>query len=195
MTFENSTNTRNQYQAIVNRCRQLFLRKAHDYGTAWQVLRLPSLTDQLFIKAKRIRTLEDTGENKVGESRESEFVGIINYCVIALMLMDDSEAGKDAFAAAMAEPDIDSLASRYDAAVARAWATLEAKNHDYGEAWREMRDTSMTDLILMKLLRIKQLEDNGGPSAVSEGVDANYIDILNYAVFALIKADEAKAAA
>lgn len=180
-----------QYQAVIARCRDLFLKKARDYGTAWQVLRLPSLTDQIFIKAKRIRTLETTGENRVGDSRTSEFIGIINYCAIALMLIEDRHRGVDGFEAAMQEPHLDTLATRYDAAVAAAWHTLEAKNQDYGEAWREMRGTSMTDLILMKLLRVKQLEDNGGPSAVSEGVDANYIDMLNYAVFALIKEDEA----
>lgn len=179
-----------QYRSAVDRCRGLFLAKASDYGTAWQMLRLPSVTDQLFIKARRIRTLEETGVNRVGDSVEDEFIGLINYCAIALMLLENMAKGINGLEA----PDIllAELTPRYDAAIHQAWSTLEKKNHDYGEAWRDMRVSSFTDLILMKLMRIKQLENNGGPSRVSEGVDASYIDILNYAVFALILIDEKK---
>ncbi len=172
--------TEAEYRQVVARCKDLFLKKNADYGTAWRILRLPSLTDQLFIKAQRIRQLQETGVQKVAEGVGAEFVGLVNYSLMALIQLDLA-----------ADPRLDlpadELAARYDAQVDETLALLLAKNHDYGEAWREMRVSSMTDLILMKLLRTKQIEDNAGQTLVSEGVDANYRDIINYAVFCLIK--------
>lgn len=173
-------NTETQYRQIIDRCRDLFLKKNHDYGTAWRVLRLPSITDQLFIKAKRIRTLQETGVNKVGEGIEPEFVGIINYCVMALIQVQLSNDSRT-------DIPTDELETLYDEQVNRVMTLLFAKNHDYGEAWREMRVSSMTDIILMKLLRTKQIEDKKEQTLVSEGVEANYMDMINYAVFCLIK--------
>lgn len=173
-------NTETQYRQIIDRCRDLFLKKNHDYGTAWRVLRLSSITDQLFIKAKRIRTLQETGVNKVGEGIEPEFVGIINYCVMALIQVQLSNDSRT-------DIPTDELETLYDEQVNRVMTLLFAKNHDYGEAWREMRVSSMTDIILMKLLRTKQIEDKKEQTLVSEGVEANYMDMINYAVFCLIK--------
>jgi len=176
-------NTETQYRQVVDRCKALFLKKNQDYGTAWRILRLPSITDQIFIKAQRIRTLQEKGVSKVGEGIEPEFVGIINYCVMALIqlkLRDDRRT------------DIPSaeLEQHYDDQMNGVMNLLFAKNHDYGEAWRDMRVSSMTDIVLMKLLRTKQIEDNAGATLVSEGVDANYMDMINYAVFCLIKLSE-----
>jgi hypothetical protein len=168
----------------VQRCKDLFLKKNHDYGTSWRILRLPSITDQIFIKAQRIRTLQEKGVSKVGEGIEPEFVGIINYCVMALIQI---ELAQDTDNATRFSIPTDELERRYDAQMNRVMNLLFAKNHDYGEAWREMRVASMTDIILMKLLRTKQIEDIGGNTLVSEGVDANYMDMINYAVFCLIK--------
>ncbi|GAB4026170.1 DUF1599 domain-containing protein [Spirosoma gilvum] len=169
-----------EYRHVIQRCKDLFLKKNKDYGTAWRILRLPSITDQIFIKAQRIRTLQETGVSRVGEGVEPEFVGIINYCVMALIqlqLTDDKRT----------DIPTDELETLYDAQIGRVIDLLFAKNHDYGEAWRDMRVSSMTDIILMKLLRTKQIEDNQGNTLVSEGVDANYMDMINYAVFCLIK--------
>lgn len=177
----NQTST--QYKQAIEKCKSLFMKKAEDYGTAWRILRTSSLTDQIFIKANRIRTLEETGESKVGEGIEPEYIGIINYCVMALIQMD---LPKDA----PMELDVDDVEKWYDREVKNTHDLMEAKNHDYGEAWRDMRISSLTDLILMKLLRIKEIEDNAGKTIVSEGIDANYQDIINYAVFALIKLAE-----
>ncbi|MEM8899817.1 MAG: DUF1599 domain-containing protein [Bacteroidota bacterium] len=174
-----------QYQSIIQRAKDIFVQKSLDYGTSWRILRMPSLTDQIFIKAERIRNLQETGENKVGESQESEFLGIINYCVIALMLMEKVQEGKD-----LEEEGL--LSELYDTYVDKAFQTMKQKNHDYGEAWRSMRVSSITDLILMKILRLKRIEDNAGKTLISEGADANYIDMLNYAVFCMIKFSEAK---
>ena len=173
-------NTESQYRQVIQRCKELFLKKNHDYGTAWRILRLPSITDQIYIKAQRIRTLQETGVSRVGEGIEPEFVGIINYCIMALIQLK---------LAGDARTDIpaDELEQLYDGEIGRIIELLFAKNHDYGEAWREMRVGSMTDIILMKLLRTKQIEDNRGNTLVSEGVDANYMDMVNYAVFCLIK--------
>ncbi|WP_460983412.1 DUF1599 domain-containing protein [Spirosoma fluminis] len=172
--------TETEYRQVIQRCKDLFLKKNQDYGTAWRILRLPSITDQIFIKAQRIRTLQETGVSRVGEGIEPEFVGIINYCVMALIqmqLISDSRT----------DIPTDELERLYDAQIGRVIDLLFAKNHDYGEAWREMRVSSMTDIILMKLLRTKQIEDNRGSTLVSEGVEANYMDMINYAVFCLIK--------
>ena len=175
--------TAKQFDEVIGGCRDLFTKKTHDYGTAWRILRTPSLTDQIFIKAQRIRTLEEKGTSRVGEGIHDEFVGIINYAVMALIQMQLN--GDESL-----ELGTERAASLYDAQVAQTKALMLDKNHDYGEAWRDMRVSSFTDLILMKLLRIKQIEDNSGVTLVSEGIDSGYRDILNYAVFALIQLKE-----
>ncbi|GAB3697335.1 DUF1599 domain-containing protein [Spirosoma flavus] len=182
-------NTEIEYRQVIQRCKDLFLKKNKDYGTAWRILRLPSITDQIFIKAQRIRTLQETGVSRVGEGIEPEFVGIINYCVMALIqlqLAHDTSASSPRM-----DIPTDELEQLYDAEIGKVIDLLFAKNHDYGEAWRDMRVSSMTDIILMKLLRTKQIEDNQGNTLVSEGVEANYMDMINYAVFCLIKLSNA----
>lgn len=164
---------------MIGSCKALFEKKTRDYGTAWRILRLPSITDQIYIKAQRIRSIQEKGMQKVGDPIQDEFIGIINYCIMALIQM---ELGPDA----PLEMRFEDLESLYDRAVRETMELLENKNHDYGEAWREMRVTSITDIILMKLLRVKQIEDNQGKTIVSEGVKANYQDMINYAVFAMI---------
>ena len=172
--------TNEQYKAIIANCKSLFMKKALDYGTSWTILRMPSVTDQIMIKADRIRTIQEKKVNKVGDSIEGEFIGMINYCIIALILLD--RVGNS-----QAEiKDMDELKRLYEEKAELAYQTMLKKNHDYGESWRKMRISSMTDLILMKIMRLKQIEDNEGKTIVSEGVDANYIDILNYSVFCLI---------
>ena len=178
--FRLMNQTEAQYRQMIDRCRDLFLKKNHDYGTAWRILRLSSITDQLFIKAKRIRTLQETGVSRVAEGIEPEFVGIINYSVMALIQLQLAEDSR-------MDIPTDELETLYDQQVNAVMTLLFAKNHDYGEAWREMRVSSMTDIILMKLLRIKQIEDKKGQMLVSEGVEANYMDMINYAVFCLIQ--------
>lgn len=180
------TQTLTAYQAVIERCRALFLAKARDYGTAWTILRMPSVTDQIYIKAERIRSIQESGENRVGDSVEGEFIGIVNYCAIALMLLRLQEEPAEQVRL-QAEA---SLAAFYDEQIAEAQQVMAHKNHDYGEAWRKMRISSITDLILMKIYRLKQIEDNQGKTEVSEGVAANYIDMLNYAAFCLIKNSE-----
>ncbi|UOB16560.1 DUF1599 domain-containing protein [Abyssalbus ytuae] len=172
-------NTSKQYDEVINACRDLFVKKMKDYGSAWRILRLPSLTDQIFIKAQRIRSLQENKERKVNEGEASEFTGIINYSVMALIQLERG---------VVEQPDLslEDAVKLYDSKVEETKALMEDKNHDYGEAWREMRISSFTDLILQKLLRVKQIEDNKGKTLVSEGIDANYQDIINYAVFALI---------
>lgn len=171
--------TSKQYDAVVEKCRNLFVAKMSDYGCAWRILRLPSLTDQIFIKAQRIRGLQQNAERKVDEGEVSEFMGIINYCTMALIQLDRGVVEK---------PDlsIDLASQLYDEKIALSKQLMMNKNHDYGEAWRDMRVSSLTDLILQKLLRVKQIENNAGKTLVSEGIDANYQDMINYAVFALI---------
>ncbi|GMN10790.1 DUF1599 domain-containing protein [Croceitalea sp. MTPC9] len=171
--------TSKQYDTVIETCRELFLKKTKDYGTAWRILRLPSLTDQIFIKAQRIRGLQQNSVRKVDEGEQSEFIGIINYSIMALIQIDKGIAE---------QPDlsINEAISLYDEKATLTKTLMENKNHDYGEAWREMRVSSLTDLILQKLLRVKQIEDNKGETLVSEGIDGNYQDIINYAVFALI---------
>lgn len=176
-----------QYDKVIARCSEIFFKKTKDYGTAWRILRTSSLTDQIFIKAKRIRTIQETGQNKVGEDIEGEFVGIINYAVMALIQI---ELGEDA----PLELSVDEGIRLYNHHVKVTKELMMKKNHDYGEAWRDMRVSSLTDLILMKLLRVKQIEDNEGQTLISEGIDANYQDMINYAVFALILIDEKVAA-
>jgi hypothetical protein len=167
---------------VIDKCRDIFSKKNSDYGTSWRILRLPSITDQIFIKAQRIRTIQENGFSKVDEGQTSEFIGIINYCVMAIILIEEKE-GKTIN---------DNLTSEYAKRIDQVMALLFNKNHDYGEAWREMRVSSMTDIILMKLLRIKQIEDNQGKTIISEGVKAGYQDIINYAVFCMIKLEEEK---
>ncbi len=180
------TNTLAQYRAVVAQCKDLYVKKAADYGTSWRVLRAISIVDQVYIKAWRIRQIQETGQQKIGDSIESEFIGIVNYGIIALV--------QDAIPA---DAPVD-----LTAAEAKHWYELKAKeiedlmqqkNHDYGEAWRELSQQSFVDLILVKLLRIKQIIANEGHTTVSEGADANFCDIVNYAIFALIKINEAKA--
>jgi hypothetical protein len=180
--------TAQQYHSVIKKCRDLFLRKAADYGPSWTILRMTSVTDQLLIKAERIRSLQETGINKVGEDEAGEFIAIVNYCVIALILYQYQEMAKEELDREMQNPE--KLSEAYDEMITLAFTTMESKNHDYGEAWRKMRISSMTDLILMKIYRLKQIEDNEGAVQVSEGVDANYIDMLNYAVFSLIRLNE-----
>jgi hypothetical protein len=176
-----------QFKEAVGSARAVFETKALAYGVAWVAMRLPSITDQLFIKAKRIRTLEETGINLVGESIEQEWIGILNYCVIALLLADRLLDGAPQNWDTRAIPVI-TLMQEYDAKIELAWQTLLQKNHDYGEAWRDMRITSFTDLVLMKILRIKQLEDN--QTQLNAEYLSIYIDIINYSVFALIQIHE-----
>lgn len=177
--------TSKQYDEVVNTCRSLYIKKLSDYGAAWRILRLPSLTDQIFIKAQRIRQLQQNTTRKVDEGEVSEFIGIINYCVMALVQLEKGVA---------AQPDIsnEEAVTLYDEQIAITKQLMENKNHDYGEAWRDMRVSSLTDLILQKLLRVKQIEDNQGETLVSEGIDANYQDMINYAIFALIHINENK---
>jgi hypothetical protein len=175
-------NTDEQYQEVINSCRDLFEKKTVDYGTSWRIMRLPTITDQIFIKAQRIRTIQESKVQKVKDSIYEEFIGIINYCLIALIQAE--------YAGDEMELDPKLVMELYDNEVHVIKALLANKNHDYGEAWRDMRISSMTDLILMKLIRIKSIEDNFGKTIVSEGIQAGYQDIVNYAVFCLIKMNE-----
>ena len=175
--------TSQAYDQIIRQCRDLFQKKMKDYGAAWRILRLPSLTDQIFIKAQRIRSLQEKHERKVDEGERSEFIGIINYAIMALIQLEKGVVE-------MPDLELEQALDLYDTHIGKTKALMEAKNHDYGEAWRDMRVSSLTDLILQKLLRVKQIEDNLGRTEVSEGVDANYQDMINYAVFALIHMGE-----
>jgi len=177
--------TTQQYDEVTDKCRSLFIDKMKDYGSAWRILRLPSLTDQIFIKAQRIRQLQENSIRKVDEDEISEFIGIINYSVMALIQIKKGIAE---------QPDlnVEDATILYDKHIAETKQLMENKNHDYGEAWREMRVSSLTDLILQKLLRVKQIENNMCKTIVSEGIDANYQDMINYAIFALILISEDK---
>ena len=176
-------NTSQQYDLVVKQCKDIFLKKMHDYGTAWRVLRTSSLTDQIFIKAQRIRSIEQKGSQKVEENISSEYIGIINYCIISL-IQNELENDK------RMELPHDEVSALFDKHINETKALMENKNDDYGEAWRSMRVSSLTDLILQKILRVKQIEDAGGKTLISEGVEANYQDMINYAVFALIRLNE-----
>ncbi|MDO7135521.1 DUF1599 domain-containing protein [Algibacter lectus] len=175
--------TSKQYDTVVNTCKSLFIKKMSDYGSAWRILRLPSLTDQIFIKAQRIRGLQQNDVRKVDEGEVSEFIGIINYSIMALIQL---ELG------VVEQPDLstEEATELYEKHILVTKTLMENKNHDYGEAWRDMRVSSLTDLILQKLLRVKQIEDNKGKTLVSEGIDANYQDMINYAIFAMIHLGE-----
>jgi hypothetical protein len=172
--------TQAEYKQVIGACKALFENKTKDYGTAWRVLRLPSITDQIFIKAQRIRSIQEKGAQKVNDDIRDEFVGIINYCIIAIIQMELQHDHR-------LQLDFELLEPLYDRAADETLELLANKNHDYGEAWRDMRISSITDIILMKLYRVKQIEDNQGKTIVSEGLKANYQDMINYAVFCLIK--------
>tara|TARA_B100000575_G_scaffold64050_1_gene49043 strand:+ start:1114 stop:1650 length:537 start_codon:yes stop_codon:yes gene_type:complete len=170
-----------EYESVISKCKDIFFKKLNDYGCAWRILRLSSLTDQIFIKAQRIRSIElNDGYQKVGEDIRNEFIGIVNYSIIALIQIEKGFSD---------EIDMSIIESKnyYNKFVTESSNLMKIKNHDYGEAWRDMRVSSLTDLILQKLFRVKQIEDNKGETLISEGVDANYFDIINYAIFALIK--------
>ncbi len=175
--------TEQQYDEVIAQCRALFINKMKDYGSAWRILRLPSLTDQIFIKAQRIRSLQQNEVRKVNEDESSEFIGIINYSVMALIQLEKG---------VVEQPDLnlEEVTVLYDEKITETKNLMLNKNHDYAEAWRDMRVSSLTDLIIQKLLRVKQIEDNQGKTLVSEGIDANYQDMINYAVFALILLDK-----
>ncbi len=181
--FYKMQDTSKQYDAVIEDCRTLFIKKMSDYGSAWRILRLPSLTDQIFIKAQRIRQLQENKSRKVDEGEKSEFIGIINYSIMALIQL---ELG------VVENPDLstEQATKFYDKHSKITKELMLNKNHDYGEAWRDMRVSSLTDLILQKLLRVKQIEDNKGKTIVSEGIDANYQDMVNYAIFAMIHLNE-----
>lgn len=180
--MDKAPRTEAQFEQVIGQCRDIFLTKMKDYGTAWRILRTPSITDQIYIKAKRIRSIDDKGEQRIAEGIRPEYIGIINYSVIALIQLELG-TGENLD---LGEPEARRM---YDKYVYEARDLMLNKNHDYGEAWRSMRLGSLTDIILMKLMRIKQIEDNQGKTFISEGLDANYFDIINYAVFALIKMD------
>ena len=173
--------TNQQYNRVIKNCRSVFEKKMEDYGTAWRILRPVSLTDQIYIKASRIRSIEEKGVSKVDEGIRPEFIGIINYAIIGLIQLELEPSDT--------ELENEKTLELYDNYFQQAKKLMQDKNHDYGEAWRKMRVSSYTDLILMKLKRTKQIENNQGKTIVSEGIDANYLDIINYAVFALIKID------
>lgn len=172
--------TSEAYKDIIEECADIFEKKMHDYGAAWRIMRASSVTDQLLIKARRIRSIQEKGKSLINEGQESEFKGIINYCIIGLIQLE--------YGTAMEDKDIyvPDILQRYQAYFQEAKSLMEKKNHDYGEAWRMMRVSSITDLILMKIYRTKQIEDLEGKTLASEGIDANYLDMINYAVFALI---------
>ena len=173
-------NTSQQYDTVIKLCKDLFLKKMKDYGTAWRNLRPTSLTDQIFIKAQRIKSIEEKGSQKIADDIKGEYIGIVNYCIISLIQLELKNDQR-------LELPFEEVETLYNKYAAQTRQLMEDKNHDYGEAWRDMRISSLTDLILMKIFRVKQIEDNKGHTLASEGVDANYMDMLNYSVFALIK--------
>jgi Nucleotide modification associated domain 1 len=177
--------TDQQYDSVIKGCKEIFIKKTKDYGTSWRVYRPISIADQLYIKAKRIRNIQETGVQKVDDDVYSEFKGIINYAIIGLIQLDIHDEEVE-------EIPVDEVSALYDAEAALTKKLMEDKNHDYGEAWREMSHESFVDLILAKVLRIKQIIRNDGKTLVSEGIDANYGDIINYAVFALILSQDGR---
>ena len=179
-TEEQTPRTAEEFKAEIARCREIFEKKTRDYGTSWRVLRLPSLTDQIYIKANRIRSIQESGENRVGDGVEPEFVAMVNYAVMALIQQELGSGGEQ-------DMPLDQALALYDKHINSAVQLMLDKNHDYGEAWRMMRVSSMVDLILMKLRRIKQIEDHQGQTLISEGVEGGYTDIINYSLFCLIR--------
>lgn len=175
--------TSQQYDQAILKCKSIFINKSKDYGTSWRVMRLSSITDQIFIKAQRIRNIEEKGSQKIGDDIESEYMGIVNYCIMGLIqieLKDSKELNLP----------IDELTALYDKYATSTKQLMEDKNHDYGEVWRDMRVSTFTDILLVRLMRIKQIEDNKGQTIMSEGIDANLQDMINYSLFALIRIDE-----
>ena len=181
--YKKLSKTSKQYDLALAKCRNIFNLKVKDYGTSWRIMRLKSLTDQIFIKANRIRNIEDNEIQKIDEGIEPEFIGLVNYCIIALIQIDLADEEN-------MELDLDYVSDLYDKYAKNTKDLMMDKNHDYGEAWRDMRINSFTDLILMKINRIKQIENNQGKTLISEGIDAHYSDIINYSMFALIKIEE-----
>jgi ribosomal protein L24 len=181
------TNTNQQYNDVIKQCRDIFIKKTKDYGTAWRVLRTISVIDQIYIKAYRIRTIQEKGEQKIGDDIVAEFIGIINYSIIGLVQLELTENDPE-------ELEVAKVESLYDKYFSEARSLMQSKNHDYGEAWRNMTQESFVDLILMKLQRMRQIVANKGQTLISEGLDANYYDMINYSVFALILIKENKAA-
>lgn len=175
--------TEEQFESVLKECRELFALKFKDYGASWRVMRPTAITDQIYIKAQRIRSVQEKGETKVGEGLKGEFIGIVNYAIMGLVQLEHGYADKP-------EEDKDVLMNWYDGYAGQARNLMFSKNHDYGEAWRSMRISSITDIILQKVFRTKQIEDNRGAVSVSEGIDANYMDMVNYSIFALIKIGE-----
>ena len=175
--------TTQQFDSIVKQCKDIFIKKMLDYGSAWRVMRTPSIVDQIFIKTQRIRTIDDKGTQKIKEDIGSDYIGIVNYSIIGLIQLELNDDSRQ-------DIPVEEAGKMFDKFSNMAKALMENKNHDYGEAWRDMRISSFTDLILMKLLRIRQIEDHKGKNLISEGIDANYLDTMNYAIFALIKLDE-----
>lgn len=175
-----ASKTISEYKEVIKACKEVFEKKTSDYGTAWRILRLPSITDQIMIKAQRIRSIQEKGIQKIDDSILNEFLGIVNYCILAIIQMELPPE-------APTEIKFNEIEALYDKTVNDTIALHENKNHDYDEAWREMRVSSMTDIILMKILRVKQIEDNEGKTIISEGIKANYQDMMNYAIFCIIK--------
>lgn len=179
------SDTQVQYQNVIEMCRDIFTKKMEDYGTAWRIMRPQSLTDQIYIKVKRIRSLQEKGVALIDEGERDEFIGIVNYATMALIQLDLGYSDSPLM-------DYDEAERLYLEKIQLAKSLMDNKNHDYDEAWRDMRISSITDLILMKIHRTKEIEDHDGETLISEGIDANYMDMINYAVFALIKIDEAE---
>ncbi|MEQ8908911.1 MAG: DUF1599 domain-containing protein [Vicingaceae bacterium] len=177
------SNTSQQYDEAAQSCRDIFEKKMKDYGSSWRILRISSITDQMYIKAKRIRSLEEKGVSRVDEGIEGEFKAIVNYGIMGMVQLEEGYSEETNLAA-------EEALNHYDHYIGVAKGLMENKNHDYDEAWREMRTSSLTDMILQKLLRTKQIEENKGKTLISEGIDANYLDMINYAIFALIQLNE-----
>lgn len=177
-------NTEQEFDKAIEACRDIYTKKLHDYGAAWRIMRPSSITDQIFIKANRVRSIEIKKETRINEGIRSELIGIVNYSIIGLIQLDYGHSDE-------ADMDAETATKLYDKYMQKAKDLMIAKNHDYDEAWRSMRSSSYTDLILMKLYRTKQIEDNNNQTLISEGIDANYMDMLNYAMFGIIKMDEA----
>lgn len=184
--IDRNSATELQYQEIIKNCKSIFIKKHCDYGASWYILRLPSLTDQISIKANRIRSIQEKNIQMVNDSISDELIGIVNYCIMALIKYDFLSKISD-------QPTLDEVSEMYDKVVEVNTTLLKSKNHDYDEAWRTMRLESIIDIMLVKLLRIKHIEDNFGKISISEGVDSNYRDIINYSIFCLIKIKEATA--
>lgn len=171
--------TEEQYRVILGRCKEIFIKKMQDYGSSWRIMRTSSITDQIFIKAQRIRTLEEVKKAKIDEGIEGEYMAMVNYGIMGLVQLQEGSSAD--------ELDLKTAEKLYDQFAEEAFDLMLKKNHDYGEAWRDMRTSSITDLILTKILRIKQIESNDGKTTISEGIDSHYLDIINYSIFALIR--------